>query len=225
MENYLEELPGIDGVSVEIIGRDTTKLMYTITFDGLILFSGDQQSLLFYQSDCVTFDPPYNSYLINELEKGIPSFLPMILQIKTSSSDSVGGYFGLSFGFKGEYNKFLSRGEEILYFNITARSKLVYTNGEDLLNIILPGQELKIKDEIVKIIAVKSDHLVLSTYHTVGTSGEATAAFVMDNYIGIGSLSNGDNLITKVANIDWIQAVQPGDLIQIRDGSGSDQLF
>ena len=55
--------------------------------------------------------------------------------------------------------------------------------------------------------------------------GEATAAFVMDNYIGIGSLSNGVNLITKVANIDWIQTVQSGDLIKIRDGSGSDQLF
>ena len=99
----------------------------------------------------------------------------------------------------------LYRGEEILYFSITTRSKLGLYEWCISPKYNLTRARIKIKDKIFKIIAVKSDHLVLSTYHEVEISDEATTVFVIDNYIGIGSLSSGDNLITNVANIDLNQ--------------------
>jgi hypothetical protein len=153
------------------------------------------------------------------------SFLAETIEISLSADNFVGGFFEFSYGYKGEFNQFVSIGDEPVYFSILAGSKIVDTNGSDLTSVMTPGDIIKINYEEKVIESITNSSLTLTGYHRSGTGGSTVQGYRMETFIGVGLIIGGHNHITDKSNVQLDMAFEVGDYVKIRNSVGQHEFF
>ncbi|OWZ23328.1 Titin isoform N2B [Phytophthora megakarya] len=216
-EMALEELAIVDSVGVSRSDYSAAKngYVYTVTFDGAYLVSGEQTNLLTGDTTGCHATQPSNTVLSLQgarVTTGVAGFYPEIWEIVSTNTDTqvLGGTFDLSVGFEGAWTTVG------ITVDITAGSKTAKTHGS-MLGRVNRGDRVRIDGEEFKVHATApftDFQLPLDSYHIHGATGATIE--VMDTALGTVQVTNNLNAVTYSGDFrTGTPSIANGDQIRI----------
>ncbi|RLN59399.1 hypothetical protein BBJ28_00020589, partial [Nothophytophthora sp. Chile5] len=215
-ELALEELPNVDSVGVSRSTYSSVKngYVYTVTFDGEYLVSGQQANTLVGDTVGCRGTQPLSRVLSFEgahITTGAAGYYPEVWEIVSEDSSGehlLGGSFDISVGFEGDWEAVSS-----VTATIAAGSRTAKTSAS-MLGRVNRGDKVRIGAEefVVHAAAPFTDsELPLDSYHVHGAT--AASIEVLDTALGNVQVTKNSNIV--VTSRDFTADVAVGEQIKI----------
>ncbi|OWZ23436.1 Titin isoform N2B [Phytophthora megakarya] len=215
----LEELTMVDSVGVSRSAYSAAKngYVYTVTFDGAYLVSGEQTNVLTGDTTgCQATQPPNRKLTFQgaRVTTGVAGFYPEVWQIVSTNTGAqvLGGTFDLSVGFEGDWVD-AKPGTKV---DIAAGSRMAKTTSS-MLGFVNRGDRVRIGGEDFKVHATAQftdSQLPLDSYHVHGATGASIE--VMDTALGTVQVTHGLATVTYSGDFTTsTPSIAGGELIRI----------